>query len=198
MGNFAVFGDSLMGGETRTWLSHFLAQKGHTIARDHHFAGTNWCDWMDGQYPEHIYHGQPFVIAAFSGNMLTPCTQGRGTAQEVYQADADAFAATQAYLGRTTWLMSTPGRAETPESANWTRPILQAIAAKYAPLVRYVDAGRALAVNGVYKTWVAPCDSIDIFCGHCYLGIAVQYQDDLAHLRPAGSRRWAQTMAYVT
>ncbi len=189
--DFAVFGDSLMG-QAGDYLGWFLGLRGHNRAEVYYWPGTAWCDWRD----KAIHHSSPARIAAFSGNMITPCTQGRGSKEAVYAADVEEFVAIQVYLGRrNTWLMSTPGPVGTTEAANWTIPILQATAAKYAAYgVRYYDAAHALASAGSYPMWV-PCDSIDVSLGHCFLGLGVLREDDGAHLRPAGARRWGMAMA---
>jgi hypothetical protein len=133
-----------------------------------------------------IYHSQPMVIAAFSGNTLTPCTQGRGSAQEVFAADCDEFAAIQAFCGRQCLLVSTPGRVDTTEEENWTRPILQEVAARYAPNAHYLDAARSVAENGVYRMWVG-CGDIDRAMNLCFSGIAVLRDDESSPLPPSGS-----------
>lgn len=184
----AVFGDSLMG-QSGDYVGWFLGIRGHHRTDTFYWGGTNWCDWRH----QAIHHGRPAVIAAFSGNMITPCTQGRGTTEDVFRADCDEFAAIQAYLGRQTWLCSTPGPVGTREADNWVRPILAQTAAKYAG-VTYVDAASVLAVNGTYPLWV-PCTPTDVQLGHCYRGLAVLRDDDQRHLRPAGARRWGQRIA---
>ena len=197
MSDVIVWGDSIPA-SCADYLAWFYALRGMSTEM-HTWGGTAPCDWLDDMLE--CPAPARAVVVSFSGNQLTPCMTNRMgvTPGATLIRDDLAFAAkTFHQRGFTVLWCSSPSRVGTRTGSQWLIPTLQGFAAQYPTKQRYVDAGAVLAQpDGMFQMWL-PCQPHDVDTGNCYLGVVNVREDDGAHLRPSGRRRYAEAIVNAT
>ncbi len=178
-----VYGDSLTG-DAYNNIAGGLARPGwNIIIRE--AGGTAPCDWVpqmqrDGNVNAHL------VIMQFTGNMMTPCTQGRGGQSSVYFVDESGIASLWASRGVRVLWVSPPGDQGTT-GANPVASIDAFVASRSGQ--PFVDAGAALQAPDGTWPYTLPCFSFEISGGLCRPDgtIPVRRSPTNNHLCPADS-----------
>jgi hypothetical protein len=186
----ATFGDSIFV-NSYDYVTWYYGERSYST--DHHeWGGTAPCDYFDQLA---TFPAPTVAVVSWVGNMLTPCTQDRGSQTQVYAQDIDHVAAILAFRGIPTIWVGGPGPVGQTQSQNWLLPIMQNVAAKYGQ--RYLNGAEVLTDSThTYTSWL-PCDSADYALGLCYLGV-VPIRDETGHLTASGARRYGYKIAYST
>ena len=186
-----MYGDSLMV-QTADYFGFFLGLHNY-VMQDHFAGGAAACDYLNDMRTSPL---PDIAVISFSGNMLTPCTQNRGTQADVYTADYSEMAQFFIQHGVPVKFMSAPTPVGLTEADNLVARVEATVASTFH--VGYYNAADVLTdENHVYRFYVA-CNQLEITAGDCFLGIVVIRADDMRHLRPTGARRWALRMVDAT
>lgn len=190
MGLVYGYGDSILA-SCNDYVAFLLGTRGLTWVPKN-WGGTAPCDWLaDVQSISADFLTE--VVVSFSGNMLTPCTQGRGSQEQVYREDFGRFADICAARGFPVVWCSSPGPVGSWDADNLVANVMRQVAQAHGQ--RYVRAGLSLAMtNGWYDSWL-PCTQVDQNAGWCYLGVVGVRTDDGVHLTQAGQFRYAAAIA---
>jgi hypothetical protein len=166
-----VWGDSI-GQQSGSYINFFLAANHHATSRARTFPGTGICDWYadirneTNRANRFGFHPQAAILI-FSGVSFTPCTLRNGrkvTGQQLvndYAADAQRAIAMFSAARIPVYFVSTPiSRAEAAQGYVGMNPMglmYSQLPARYpGGLVRFIDAGAAVLLNGHY-TDTLPC-----------------------------------------
>jgi len=146
-----VYGDSFTAAAYNN-IAAGLARPGwDVIIRQ--YPGTALCDWL-AQMNADGNRNAKLVIMEFVGNMVTPCTQGRGGLTAVYDQDSTTAAALWQSRGVKVLWVSPPGTQGTTGPAPVTA-IDQSVASDHGQA--FVDAGATLAApDGTWPEFL-PC-----------------------------------------
>ena len=175
-----VYGDSFLT-QAQTYVADNLAGQGWKVII-HQYPGTALCDWLPQMTSD--LDSVPDIKAVefvFTGNMLTPCTQGRGSQDEVYTADLTTAIEMWTKGGVHVGLVSPPGPAPVPPDGPPTPPGgppgPHPLAALYSQIAQqfgqtYGDGGALLHDSSVPELWplYLPCQPFDVSANACVGG----------------------------
>ncbi len=177
-----IYGDSFLT-QAQTYVADSLSGYGwNVIIRQ--YPGTAACDWLSTMTNDvDTIPNIKAVEFVFTGNMSTPCTQGRGTQLAVYTADLTTAIQMWAKSGVHIGLVSPPGPGPVTPDASPAPPGGPAgphpLAALYSQLAGqfgdvYGDGGQLLHDDSVPELWPLdlPCQSFDVAAGACVAGLA--------------------------
>lgn len=191
----SLFGDSILQScdGNLTW---FYGVRNIQVADKFFMGGTSACDWFDDA---EVMKGD-LAVVMFNGNMLNPCTQGRGSQLEVFAHDMDHLAQIFLITNKPVLWCGGPGGVGELEAVNWRAAITAEIARKYGQ--RYDNSSRVLtapALDGTpyYQKWL-PCQPNDNNQGWCWMGMVNVREADNYHLTPSGQRRLGERIANIT
>lgn len=191
----SLFGDSIIQSCDGNF-SWYYGTRGISIVDRFYYGGTAACDWFDDAQ---VMKGD-LAVVCFTGNMLTPCTQGRGTQLEVFAHDLDQLAQIFKFMNKPVLWIAGPGNTNELEWQNWRGAISYDVARRYGQ--RFDNSSRVLtaaALDGTpyYQKWL-PCQPEDNTQGWCWMGVVNIRNDDGYHLSGSGQRRFAQQIVNVT
>jgi hypothetical protein len=179
-----VYGDSFTT-QSAGFLASGLATPGWRVMI-RQYPGTALCDYLSEMSGPDASLNARVVVIAFVGNMLTPCTRGRGDQVAVYSADAATAGGLWAGRGVQVLWAAAPGAVETTADHPLTA-VYQAAATAHGQA--FVNAGETLrAADGSWPPTL-PCLASEIAGGQCPNGgagpILVRTSD--GHLCPVDS-----------
>lgn len=186
-----VYGDSIMS-SCRDYLGWFYGARGLTMDF-RPFPGVGVCDQLEAMRTAPLAR---VVVLAHIGNMITACTQGRGTQEQVYREDLDKAAKIFKDRGQRALFCSAPGRVGTYECENVVAHATKDAAAKYGHT--YHDAAHSLANSDCLYQWWLPCEPHDHDLGWCWNGATKVRDDDTVHLTQPGQFRFANSIVNAT
>jgi hypothetical protein len=180
-----LFGDSLAWEAADDLIDRFAGDDRIEL-RQRTFGGTALCDWFT-ELDEVLEKWRPrLVVAAFSGNNLTPCMDGyeEGAAYAAkYLADARHYAATAEAHGARVLFVSPPARRDAPGLGHPAQVAYAQVSTESPRSASWVYGGRDVTPGDVY-TDVLPCGPGDA-CVDDGL-VSVRHPDGL-HFCPSGT-----------
>jgi hypothetical protein len=173
-----VYGDSFVTQGAAYLASGITTPGWRVLIRQ--FPGTALCDFLPDMEGSDAGLNARVVVIAFVGNMITNCTQGRGSQFAVYTADAATTAALWASRGVQVLWASPPGDVNlNPAPDHPLTAIYQATATAHGQA--FVNAGQTLRdVDGSWPPTL-PCLTSEISGGQCPAGGRIQVRFSAAN-----------------
>lgn len=186
----AVFGDSLVI-QAWSYVQHIAADRGQPFDGGA-YGGTALCDWMPG-VDKTLSDGRPaYLVLAFVGNNLTPCTLATDGSRRfgaalvaLYRRDAQRAITAARAVGTQVFVLGPPAMKDPAlnDNASSLGAAMRELAA-INPGVVYLDANAILSPEG-YRP-ARPCLSFETATLGCQDGSIVIRSADGVHLETPG------------